>query len=129
MHSGQPDSGCPKAVYFPACGKPGRAPAGKRGRHTAFFAYLQGHPADKGRRAFIPLCENGRGTASGRRQDAGENAGYGYGRGSDRSQRYDTSVFSSAFFGAVSQRVPTNQSYRNQCPHTRNHLQPGGRKN
>ena len=37
--------------------------------------------------------------------------------------------FSSAFFGAVSQRVPTDQSYRNQCPHTRNHLQPGGRKN
>ena len=42
MHRGQPDSGCPKAVYFPACGKPGRAPAGKRGRNTAFFAYLQG---------------------------------------------------------------------------------------
>lgn len=42
MHSGQPDSGCPKAVYFPACGKPGRAPAGKEAGTRLFLRTSKG---------------------------------------------------------------------------------------
>ena len=68
MHRGQPDSGCPKAVYFPACGKPGRAPAGKEAG-TRLFAYLKGIRLTKGRGELLfRYVENGRGTASGRRQ-------------------------------------------------------------
>ena len=78
MHRGQPDSGCPKlCISQPAVSQAVRQ-LEKRPAH-GFLRTSKGIRLTKGRRAFIPLCENGRGTASGRRQDAGENAGYGYG--------------------------------------------------
>lgn len=128
MHRGQPDSGCPKAVYFPACGKPGRAPAGKRGRHTAFLRTSKGiRLTREGELLFRyvktgveQLLEGGRMLERMLDMDMGE----------VRIGASDMTLqFFFCLFGAVSQRVPTDQSYRNQCPHTRNHLQPGGRKN
>ena len=129
MPGGESYGSGPEAVHLSAGSQPGSAPAGKGGGSPAFFQNLQGRTADERGRAAVSLCKSGRGAAFRGRTDVKEDAGYGYGRGAHRSQRYDAAVLFASVSGAVPQAIPKDQGNSDQCPYAGNHSKSGRGKN